>query len=141
MRRELIAPCGLDCFNCEVQESNIALPMRAFLSQQLRRAQDEVACPGCRAAGGCRPHYSSCATLDCVAEHSVEFCFECADFPCPKLQPAADGAAKYPHNLKLYNLCRMKAIGVERWADSEALEARRRYFKGRFVVGLGPTLG
>ncbi len=70
----------------------------------------------------------------------MNFCFECSDFPCPKLQPAADGADKYPHNMKLYNLCRMKAIGVEKWAEEEAAEIRQLYFKGKFIPGSGPVL-
>ncbi len=42
--------------------------------------------------------------------------------------------------MKAYNLCRMKAIGVERWAEEEAREIRARYFRGTFVVGQGPRL-
>jgi hypothetical protein len=35
---------------------------------------------------------------------------------------------------------RTKAVGVDQWAAAEAAEIRRRYFKGKFVVGVGPTL-
>jgi len=42
--------------------------------------------------------------------------------------------------MKVYNLCRIKAVGVEQWAAAEAAEIRQRYFKGKFVVGVGPTL-
>jgi hypothetical protein len=38
------------------------------------------------------------------------------------------------------NLCRMKRIGVEHWADEESADIRRKYSKGKFVVGVGPTL-
>jgi hypothetical protein len=55
------------------------------------------------------------------------------------LAPALDGADKYPHNVKLFNLCRMKAVGVEAWAKSEASKVRKRYFRGKFVVGSGPV--
>jgi hypothetical protein len=140
MKKELIAPCGLDCFYCEVHEANITEQMRTFLAQQLGIPAEQVACQGCRAAQGRRLSYTSCATLDCVTQRGLEFCFECGDFPCAKLQPAADGAARYPHNMKVYNLCRMKAVGVERWAEEEALGIRQRYFRGKFAVGLGPIL-
>jgi len=29
--------------------------------------------------------------------------------------PTKEGADRYPHNFKIYNLCRMKAVGVEKW--------------------------
>jgi hypothetical protein len=42
--------------------------------------------------------------------------------------------------MKVCNLCPIKAMGVDQWAAAEAAEIRRRYFKGKFVVGVGPTL-
>jgi len=40
----------------------------------------------------------------------------------------------YPHNMKMYNLCRMKFIGVDKWTE-EACEIRKLYFEGKFLVG------
>jgi len=54
--------------------------------------------------------------------------------------PMADEAARYPHNIKVYNLCRIKAIGIEEWARNEAQIIRDRYFKGRFQIGAGPQI-
>lgn len=51
----------------------------------------------------------------------------------------AEGAEKYPHNMNVFNLCRMKAVGFERWRD-EAAGICARYFKGKFVIGAGPKL-
>ena len=31
--------------------------------------------------------------------------------PCALLAPTADGAGRYPHNMKVYNLCRIKKRG------------------------------
>jgi len=138
--KALTAPCGIDCFNCQVYEENISEEVKTRMAAQLHMEADQVPCKGCRAQKGCRLHYTGCATLDCVTAKGVEFCFECDEFPCPKLQPALDGAARYPHNMKVYNLCRIKAVGVEQWAAAEAAEIRQRYFKGKFVVGVGPTL-
>jgi hypothetical protein len=45
-----------------------------------------------------------------------------------KLQPAKEGADRFSHNYKLFNLCRMKAVGVEKWAKEEATLIRRRYY-------------
>jgi hypothetical protein len=139
-KKELTAPCGLDCFNCFVYEKNITATMRTRVAQTLNIPEEKVDCRGCREQKGCVLHMTSCATLDCVTKKGVNFCFECGDFPCPKLQPVKDGADKYPHNMKLYNLCRMKKIGVEKWAEEEAFVIRQKYFNGKFVAGQGPRL-
>lgn len=134
--KALTAPCGLDCFNCAMYEGNITQQTAEAYAAATKMPVEKVPCKGCRASGGCRLHYNGCATLDCVKEHGVEFCYECADFPCAKLAPVLDGADKYPHNLKLYNLCRIKNIGLEEWAK-EAKTNKFLYFKGKFAVGRG----
>jgi hypothetical protein len=42
--------------------------------------------------------------------------------------------------MKVYNLCRMKAIGVKKWAEDEATVIRQKYYTGKFKVGSGPQL-
>jgi hypothetical protein len=137
--RDLTAPCGVDCFNCEVYEGLITPERRAALAKRLQMDESAVACKGCREQKGCRLHWGACATLDCITAKGVEFCSDCAEFPCTKLQPVAAAVSPYPHNLKLFNLCRIKAVGAERWSE-EAADIRRRYFQGKFVVGAGPVL-
>lgn len=139
-KRDLTAPCGIDCFNCPVYAGNITGETKALLAKQLDLEPAKVPCKGCREQQGCRLHWNACDTLDCVKEKGVEFCFECPEFPCGMLQPASDGAGKYPHNMKVFNLCRIKLVGVEKWAEEEAGEIRRKYYKGRFVVGRGPVM-
>jgi len=102
-------------------------------------ARRESACLGCRTGNGCA-YFSGCETLACVKERGHGFCSECADFPCTKLQPMADGAAFYPHNLKVHNLCVLKARGPEALL-AEAPGIRRRYYAGKFKIGAGPTEG
>jgi hypothetical protein len=135
-----IAPCGIDCFNCEVYETNITDDTRQKFAALVNLSPDKVSCKGCRVQDGCRLHWGRCDTLECVKEHNLEFCFECTKFPCEMLCPSAESAQRYPHNLKLYNLCRIKLLGKERWTD-EAAANRQRYFKGKFVVGKGPVVG
>lgn len=134
-----IAPCGIDCFNCEVYAPNITEAVATQLSTRLGITPEKVPCSGCRGSDGCRLHMGECATLECVKARNVDYCFQCEDFPCEFLSPAADGADRFPHNLKLYNLCRMKLKGIEAWR-AEAAENRRRYFKGKFTIGRGPVL-
>jgi hypothetical protein len=134
-----VSPCGIDCFNCEVYEKNVTDEIRARFAGVTKLPPDQVSCRGCRAQGGCRLHWGKCDTLDCVKAKGVQFCFECPGFPCEMLCPSAESALRYPHNLKLYNLCRIRQLGIEKWAE-EAAANRARYFKGKFVVGKGPVI-
>jgi len=100
---------------------------------------DEVACKGCRGESGkCRYADFDCATWKCVQEKGVTYCFECNEFPCGLLAPTAKGAS-FPHNMKVYNLCRMKLIGMDAWIK-ESADIHKRYYEGDFVVGQGPVL-
>ena len=138
-KRELTAPCGLDCFNCNLYKENLTDEYRARVAAYRGIAPEEVACEGCRAEGGkCRYAYGDCATWNCAQEKRVKYCFECGEFPCGLLAPTAKGAS-FPHNMKVYNLCRMKLLGLDTWAE-EAAHIRERYYEGEFVVGKGPIL-
>lgn len=138
--KELTAPCGLDCFNCQMFEANITEQIAKVYSAAAKIPLEKVPCKGCRSSGGCRLHYTKCETLDCSRAKGVDFCFECSEFPCGRLCPAADGADKYPHNTKLYNLCRIRLLGLEQWAK-EAAANKAKYFRGKFVPGVGPVIG
>jgi hypothetical protein len=136
----LTAPCGLDCFNCPTYERNITAEGKKFVSDFLKIPIEEAPCKGCRGENGnCKfaPN-NECATWNCVQEKGVKYCFECMEFPCKLLMPTQKGA-QYPHNMKVYNLCRMKLNGIENWIE-ESMEIRKKYFDGKFFVGKGPVL-
>ncbi|MDH7514669.1 MAG: DUF3795 domain-containing protein [Bacteroidota bacterium] len=136
---DLVAPCGLDCFNCEMYERNISQPLIDAVSARLKRDPETVPCRGCRPNEGHCLFVGECPTYACVKEKGIRFCFECGGFPGFRLAPAKEGADKFPHNFKVFNLCRMKAVGVEQWAEDESQTIRRLYFKGKFVPGIGPV--
>ncbi len=133
----LTAPCGLDCFNCPLFEEHITDELRVQVAAHRHVSPADAACKGCRTQHGWS---QSCVTYRCVVAHRVDFCFECAEFPCALLAPSRDGADRFPHNFKVFNLCRMKSQGVQRWAEQEAATIRRRYYEGRFTPGVGPKL-
>jgi len=139
-KRHLTAPCGLDCFNCEIYEGNITEDMKKRFAEKIHKDPEDVACKGCRQEKGCRHLGLPCETLRCIEGKGLEFCFECEEFPCVRLQPAREGADRFPHNFKVFNLCRMKSAGVEQWADKEAKLIRQRYYAGKFIPGKGPVL-
>jgi hypothetical protein len=137
-KKTLTAPCGIDCFNCEIYEDNLSNVVAEVLHAKYGWPKEEIACKGCRRQDGKHIHLpQGCATLDCVKAKGVELCCDCNDFPCALLAPMADLAAVRPHNMKLYNLCRIKKIGIERWIAEEAGQIRTKYFTGKFIMGKG----
>jgi hypothetical protein len=137
-KNALTAPCGLDCFNCELFEDNLTEELSQKIHSKMGVLKGEIACRGCREQDGRHFHLpNGCATLDCVKAKNVALCCDCNDFPCALLAPTADQAAKYPHNFKVFNLCRIKKVGLERWMREEAGQIRKKYFTHTFVVGKG----
>jgi hypothetical protein len=64
----------------------------------------------------------------CIQEKKVNFCFECDEFPCDRLQPVADRADRVPHALKIYNLCMIQKMGVEQWASQHSKRLFSEYY-------------
>jgi hypothetical protein len=138
-KKRLMAPCGMDCFNCEIHENNLTSQVAEVLQGKYGWPKGEIACKGCRQQDGKHIHLpkEGCATLDCVKAKGVDLCCDCNDFPCSLLAPVADLAAIRPHNMKVYNLCRIKKIGLEHWIQAEAGQTRKKYFTVKFTVGKG----
>lgn len=139
MEKRIIAPCGIDCFNCELFEENITEELQTRLSEMTKIPQEKITCRGCADGNIClflEMQGKSCKTADCTKEKEVNYCYECNTFPCEYLMPIADGAAKYPHNIKLYNLCQMKRMGIDAWAE-KAGDIRKTYYTKKMEIGKG----
>ncbi|MBU1239159.1 DUF3795 domain-containing protein [Myxococcota bacterium] len=135
---ECTALCGIDCFNCELYVDNITDAMRQRIAPLIKGDTAQISCAGCRQSG-CLLLKQECATKKCAQERGVTFCSDCTDFPCEKFTPSTDGADRRPHNLKIYNLLRIKKEGIDSWAR-DAKNIRERYFRGKMVIGSGPSL-
>lgn len=137
-----VAVCGIDCFNCEFFHSNIdgyfeGMPAEKKAVYESRgMTKEKLTCHGCRVSG-CVALRGKCETLECARSKNIDFCYKCADFPCRFLQPMAEGAATYPHNMKVFNLLTIKREGLESWA-AKAKDIREKYYKGKFRIGSGP---
>lgn len=137
-KKSLAAPCGLDCFNCELYEENLTPQLAELIHTKMGVPKEAIPCKGCRQQNAVHFHLpAGCATLDCVKAKGVDLCCDCGEFPCALLAPVADQAARYPHNMKVYNLCRIQKDGLENWIANEAGQIRKKYFTGKFVVGKG----
>ena len=139
MEKKIVAPCGIDCFNCELYEDNVTDEMQSRISAATHIPKERITCKGCVDGNQCLfidIQGKECSTLKCVKEKGVDYCFQCDTFPCAFLMPLADSADKFPHNMKMYNLCLMKRIGVEEWAK-QAGDIRKTYFTKKIQIGEG----
>lgn len=135
--QNLTAPCGRDCFNCYFYLATKNEKYRNTLATKLGLEPEKVECPGCRnIKGNCQvlKNYGftgNCKIYRCVEDKKVEFCSDCKDFPCDLLHPLAHGAERFPHNLKVYNLCMIKKMGLENWAKHKAKASFDRYYNDK----------
>ena len=133
------APCGTYCGECEAYKAKDDPKLMEYLLSRGFK-QETLPCPGCREVKGkCPAIGKTCETYLCIQEHQVDFCFECGEFPCAKLNPASDRANVLPHNLKVYNLCCIEHQGLDKLVE-EISEIRKRYFKGKMHIGIGPVV-
>lgn len=135
----LVAPCGIYCGDCEVYKAkDNPVLMEYLISRGFKK--EILPCHGCRPNNGkCVVIADTCETYTCVSSHNVEFCFECNEFPCSKLNPSADRANILPHNIKLFNLCCIQKKGIEKFLELHS-EIKQRYYKGKMVIGKGPQM-
>ena len=131
----MTAPCGLDCFNCPVYLAADNRELRAKISAGSGVPAEKVVCRGCREEGGTIPFLGMaepCSVYKCTAQRGIAFCCDCPDFPCDNLHPYADRASEVPHNTKVFNLCLIKRMGLQAWAETRAKGVKRTYFKEKF---------
>jgi len=113
------APCGIYCKRCP--------GIKAYK------------CEGCRVHKGQILKFPACKTYECVSNKGYEFCFECDEFPCDKLQPLVNFEIFLPHNSKIYNLLMIQKLGLEEW-DKICDEESDLYYQGKKVQYGGDPL-
>jgi hypothetical protein len=129
----LVAVCGLHCGACPVFKASGDRALAERIAQNVGIPIERVSCHGCRAEEGHIKLMGEpvCPTyICCVEQKGLQFCYECADFPCLKLAPCADKAQSLPHNTKVYNLVLLQKLGLEKWLQM-APRLRSQYFRGK----------
>ena len=135
--RHMTAPCGIDCFNCPMYAARENDKLRSMIAKNMNLTFEDAVCNGCRNQKGmCSAHSleEPCSVYKCIEKKGLNFCFECTDFPCDFLHPYADQSSLRPHNTKVFNLCLMKKMGVDEWAQTKAKKVRDTYFKEKFKL-------
>ena len=139
---QMTAPCVLDCFNCWMYKANDDPEVLEEVTQwaeQLGVKAENVLCNGCRNEKDFIPGVKAlmgeakkCGVWGCSQEKGFDFCSKCEEFPCDHLHPYADMAQNVPHNYKVFNLCLINKMGLEKWADQKSRQVRDTYFSQKF---------
>lgn len=136
LERNLAGYCGLYCGACDIYrlhtESEAAgrTPAWEELPERLRKnlpfGQAPITCRGCRSDTvfkGCR----FCGMRSCARERGVEFCQDCASYPCLRIRlfnvvgRVMGIERKLPHlRSKPASLARIRSAGAEAWLREQA---------------------
>jgi hypothetical protein len=104
MKKELIAPCGMNCGICF-----------AYLRKKNK-------CPGCRGDDTSKPVTRvNCKIKTCTVfqNNKLEFCFECGNFPCDNLKHL-DKRYRTKYGVStIEHLESIKQLGTNRFISNE----------------------
>ncbi len=112
--KKLAAVCGLFCPACTIFIGTNEDPERLkVMAQRTNRSAEKLTCQGCRSGKRCFYCDSICKMSKCAAGKGVEFCGECAEYPCKDLKAFQ---AEMPHRIELWkSQARIKEVGYEKW--------------------------
>ena len=94
-------------------------------------ASQEQACQGCRFGGGWF-WWPDCPVRDCCIEKNVDFCYQCNEFPCRKLQEAPD------KELKKHNRRKQPDQNRRNWTSHATTQEEIRIVATTWTVRLAP---
>jgi hypothetical protein len=100
----IFSGCGTVCDDCEYF-----------------KGEREPRCEGCNAREG-RPFWGECPTYSCVAEHGVEHCGLCDEFPCDKFMGMYDPEHGQKSSITRAGLLAYRA----KHGDEKAIELARK---------------
>lgn len=112
--KRLAAVCGLFCPACHVYIATREDPEKLTeLSRRYQKPLEELRCRGCRSEERCFYCETVCFMATCASGKGVEFCGDCAEYPCAGLR---EFQALAPHRIELWkNHARRKEAGWETW--------------------------
>lgn len=112
--KRLAAVCGLFCPACTIYIGTHEDPERLkVMARHTNRSAEKLTCEGCRSEKRCFYCDSICTMAKCAVGKGVDFCGECAEYPCKDLKAFQ---AEMPHRIELWqNQSRIKEAGYETW--------------------------
>jgi hypothetical protein len=112
--KRLAAVCGLFCPACHVHIGNREDPERLeAMARRLNRSVEDLHCDGCRSSTRSFFCREICTMAKCAAERGLDFCGQCAEYPCKDLK---EFQALAPHRIELWkSQARIRDAGYETW--------------------------
>lgn len=114
MASSLISYCGLFCGACSFKiayetKNREHINHMPSVYDHLKQYELEN-CPGCRLENKC----GECKIRDCAAEKNIDYCFQCADYPCQSIiEFSNDGKSHHEEIIENFKL--LKDIGEDEW--------------------------
>jgi len=109
MKKELVAPCGMNCALCGNYLS---------MKNDLRKIGIQKAY-----CAGCRPRGKNCAFMkkncELIGEGKIQYCFECETFPCRRLKALDKRYRERYHMSMIDNLAIIKEQGMLNFLKKE----------------------
>jgi hypothetical protein len=106
--------CGIYCGSCPFLMGSERNELDTLV-KKMKREKEELYCEGCKGENVsvfCR----NCGLKECAQQHDVEFCFECSDYPCEKLQTFKNDDS--PHNSAIFKkLDSLREFGLKKWLE------------------------
>lgn len=105
-KEELIAPCGMNCSICI-----------AFFGYTMNGQRRKIKCIGCKLRD------KNCAFLKkhCkkISKKEIQYCYECDEFPCSKLEKLDKGYQKRYDMSMIENLKMIKNEGFKKFLKQQ----------------------
>ncbi len=98
---KMVAVCGLICSGCDMLLASEDSELAQKIADWFRREKNEDVNPEDIHCSGCKEdrdkHWSpDCSILRCCVDKSgLEFCYQCEEFPCEKLEQWATEDERY----------------------------------------------
>ena len=99
---EKITLCGDNCIECPRYNAHSADELHKTAELWYRVgwrdeivSNEEIACTGCSSHKQCTYHL-----VECIKEHNVEKCNQCAKFPCGKINDMLERSGEYQKRCK-----------------------------------------
>uniref|UniRef100_A0A7C6EAJ4 DUF3795 domain-containing protein n=1 Tax=candidate division WOR-3 bacterium TaxID=2052148 RepID=A0A7C6EAJ4_UNCW3 len=108
--------CGIYCGACDTLIANEKGEV-AKLAKEWKRKPEELKCLGCKTTTNAI-FCVRCKMRHCAQKKKVDFCFQCDEFPCPRLIAFRNDKSPH-HSIVLRNLRIIQEIGVEKWLEDQ----------------------
>ncbi len=108
--------CGLYCGACDVLIANENNTVEE-LANSWNMDPDVLRCHGCK-SDVIAVYCTDCGIRACAVQKEVEYCFQCDEYPCPRLMDFRNDDHPH-HSIVLQNLGSIRTKGIDKWLEEQ----------------------